>query len=126
MVLYVRACLEKDWQEDQIIKQTDVYYGSKNGHGIYNYRRKYPLNLPGEPRLELQIRDYNSLSADIAVGECIMSVGKMYRKIKTQGLYESGDVCIHLKNSNSQSDDIIRTAKIAISKCQRPMQLRIL
>ena len=101
MNLYVQACVEKNWQEDIKVKKTDVHYGSKLGHGEYNYRLVFPVKLPGEPRLKLSLMDNNKIGSDTSVGTAIINIGRMYKKIKTQGRYTIDDVLIHFKDPNS-------------------------
>ena len=114
--LFLKLCFEeKGWREDEIIKQTDVHYGSKDGHGIFNYRFKFSLEFPGEPRLKIQLKDHHAISADTAIGEIIINIGKMYKRVKNQGLYDSGDVTIPFKNPNTQTDDVVGIARIAIT-----------
>ena len=66
---YVTATFESsDWSKDTIIKSTDTHFGSKDGHCTYNYRIKFQFELPGEPRLKIQLFDFNTLGSNEAVG----------------------------------------------------------
>lgn len=69
MDIYVQATFESsDWSKETVTKKTDVHNGSKDGHGSFNYRLKFPFELPGEPRLKLQVYDNMLVGASELIG----------------------------------------------------------
>lgn len=68
---YVTVTFESsDWNKDSITKSTDTHIGSKDGHCVFNYRMKFPFELPGEPRLKIQVFDFKPLGTNNALGNC--------------------------------------------------------
>ena len=57
-----------DWSKDPVTKETDSHMGSKDGHGVFNWRMKFPLELPGEPRLKIQIFDFCTVGQNVSIG----------------------------------------------------------
>ena len=57
-----------DWSKNAETKETDKHFGSKDGHCVFNYRLKFPFELPGEPRLKIQVYDFKTLGANDALG----------------------------------------------------------
>lgn len=52
--ILVRVFFDPDgWTGNEIVKETDTHFTSKDGRGIFNYRLKFPLETPCEfPRLK--------------------------------------------------------------------------
>ena len=58
-------------------KETDTHMGSEDGHGIFNWRMKFPLEIPcAFPRLKFLIYDFNAFSSSDAIGTCVISFMK--------------------------------------------------
>ncbi len=66
---YVSATFESsDWSKEAVTKRTDTHFGSKDGHCSFNYRLKFQFELPGEPRLKIQVFDFNTVGSNEAIG----------------------------------------------------------
>ena len=58
-------------------KETDTHMGSEDGHGVFNWRMKFSLEIPCPfPRLKFLIYDFNAFSSSDAIGTCVISFMK--------------------------------------------------
>jgi hypothetical protein len=74
------------WQSDTISKETDNHNGSEDGHGVFNYRMKFPFVLPCTfPRLRIVAFDFETFSDDVAVAELVLDLGKHFRRLRKEG-----------------------------------------
>jgi hypothetical protein len=74
---------------EAIRKETDTHMGSKDGNGVFNFRIKLPLFVPCSfPRLTFYVYDMQSFGSDEAIGECVMSLKKVMKKLREEGRYE--------------------------------------
>lgn len=47
--IYVKVIYDPEgWANDPLEKKTDIHYNSKDGHGVFNWRMKFPIRLPCE------------------------------------------------------------------------------
>jgi hypothetical protein len=45
--IYLRVIFDPTgWSGNEIVKETDCHYGSKDGRGVFNYRFKFLLVTP--------------------------------------------------------------------------------
>lgn len=79
-------------------QETDIHWKSSDGTGMFNWRMKFPLQLPHPlPRLkvsslsttagdvyQVQIWDKDIASADDSIGECSVALDKFFRKAYIQ------------------------------------------
>ena len=79
-------------------KETDTHMGSEDGHGIFNWRMKFSLEIPCPfPRLKFLIYDFNAFSSSDAIGTCVISfmkfnsilliINRLFPKLKSEGKY---------------------------------------
>ena len=73
--IYVKAIYcEDSWAADEIAKQTDIHYASKDGRGVFNWRMKFPLKIPCDyPRIKLQLYNYKA-TKDECLGEAMLNI----------------------------------------------------
>ncbi|MES1916423.1 MAG: hypothetical protein MHM6MM_008241, partial [Cercozoa sp. M6MM] len=67
------------------MQRTDTHYRSQNGKGSFNWRMKFPVELPRPkgstwPRLRLQVWDKDLLSTNDAIAEASISLAGFLRK----------------------------------------------
>ena len=71
--LYITGELETSVEEEQNLQQTDLHFRSRNGKGSFNWRMKFPIELPKRPnkypRLKLQIWDKDWFSPNDFIAE---------------------------------------------------------
>lgn len=68
---------------DQPLQSTDTHLRSKKGKGNFNWRMKFPINLPYReqaPRLRLQVWDLDFFSADDSIAETLLSLKSLCKK----------------------------------------------
>lgn len=59
----------------EIVKHTDVAWGSSSGQADWNYRMKWRLSLPAKmPRLKIAMWHETVLSENILIGECLYNL----------------------------------------------------
>ncbi len=106
---FVTAIFESsDWIKEPISKSTDTHFGSKDGHGNFNYRMKFQFELPGEPRLKVQIFDYNTIGSNEVKGEDQIllkpylhpSSASLTRKLIKEGKCETERVRLYVTHPN--------------------------
>ena len=57
------------WNSDEVVRDTDTHMGSVDGHGVFNWRMKFQLEVPCMfPRLKISVQDMNVLSSDTSLG----------------------------------------------------------
>jgi len=61
---------------------------------------KFPFELPGEPRLKIQVFDYRPLGTDEAIGNCSILLKPLCRKLTKEGKCETGMVRLLLAHPN--------------------------
>jgi len=74
------------WLSDEIMKETDTHLGCDNGNAIFNWRMKFPIKIPCTfPRLYITVYDFNAISSDEAIGECYISMKRIFKKLLQEG-----------------------------------------
>jgi hypothetical protein len=74
-------CAIKDDLEGEIVKETDKHMGSKEGFGEFNWRMLFRIMLPSSsPRLVMTILNSPLIGSDVAVGESIVDLSKLFRE----------------------------------------------
>lgn len=62
--------------------ETDVHHNSKDGKGIFNWRFVYGFYFPKKINtIKLMIYNYNALSASELIGEKVLDMSTLYKKI---------------------------------------------
>lgn len=74
------------WLSDEIKKETDCHLGSKDGRGVFNWRMKFPIKIPCTfPRLYFTVYDFNAFASDDAIGECYISLKRIFKRLLIEG-----------------------------------------
>lgn len=74
------------WSEDEVVKETDTHMASKDGHGQFNWRMKFDLEIPCEfPRLKFGVFDAGMM-ADEAIGEATLSLKRTIKKLGNEDI----------------------------------------
>jgi len=71
------------YPEGQDPQVTDTHWRSENGIGLFNWRTKFPINLPAAfeiPKLKLQIWDKDILHPNEAIAEANLNLRTFYKK----------------------------------------------
>ncbi|KAK2195576.1 bifunctional C2 domain superfamily/C2 domain/Ferlin family [Babesia duncani] len=80
--LYVRGIFQTDEQQE-VIKDTDIHYNSKDGNATFNWRFKYPIRIPSEySQLKLQLFSYSLLSSSELIGEGVVDLSLDFNRVK--------------------------------------------
>ena len=75
-------CSIRDEIEGEILKATDTHMGSKEGFGEFNWRMLFRIILPSSsPRLVMGIYAAALIGSDVAVGESIIDLSKLFREV---------------------------------------------
>lgn len=75
-------CSIKDEVEGEILKETDKHMGSKDGYGEFNWRMVFRIILPSSsPRLVMAIYQAALIGTDVAIGESIVDLSKLFREV---------------------------------------------
>eukprot|EP00828_Plagiopyla_frontata_P023412 TRINITY_DN3002_c0_g1_i1.p3 TRINITY_DN3002_c0_g1~~TRINITY_DN3002_c0_g1_i1.p3 ORF type:complete len:230 (-),score=39.42 TRINITY_DN3002_c0_g1_i1:180-869(-) len=89
------------WTGSMTEKETDTHMGSEDGHGIFNWRMKFSLEIPCPfPRLKFLIYDFNAFSSSDAIGTCVISFMKLFPKLKSEGKYQTNFKILKLMHPN--------------------------
>ncbi len=65
------------WQKGELVKETDVHFGSEDGRGIFNYRMIFKMVMPIRfPALKVAIFDAEHIGDDKVIGEVMVHFGK--------------------------------------------------
>jgi hypothetical protein len=69
------------------MKETDTHLGVKDdGIAIFNWRMKFPIKIPCTfPRLYLTVYDFNAFASDDAIGECYISMKRIFKRLLQEG-----------------------------------------
>eukprot|EP00495_Collosphaeridae_sp_1-RS-2012_P002471 TRINITY_DN2131_c0_g1_i2.p1 TRINITY_DN2131_c0_g1~~TRINITY_DN2131_c0_g1_i2.p1 ORF type:complete len:137 (-),score=16.37 TRINITY_DN2131_c0_g1_i2:944-1354(-) len=80
--LYITGTLDLPGIKRQ---QTDLHYRSKRGVGNFNWRMKFPVDLPVKrpPRFRLAIWDKDYFSANDSICEANLSLAGLFKKAFT-------------------------------------------
>ena len=74
------------WLSNEIRKETDTHLGCDDGRGIFNWRMKFPIKFPCTfPRLYFTVYDFNTFSSDDAIGECYISLKRLFKRLLQEG-----------------------------------------
>jgi hypothetical protein len=100
--IYIKCMFDPEgWSVEEIVKETDCHNGSTNGWGVFNWRMKFALQIPCQfPRLRFCVMDRNTLGSDDTIGECVISIRRLIKKIKAEGRYEKFSTEIDLTHAN--------------------------
>lgn len=102
---FVKVTFENsDWSKDAVTKDTDTHFGSKDGNCVYNYRMKFPFELPGEPRLKVQVFDFNTIGSNEVVGASSILLRPLCRKLAKEGKCETEIVKIYITHPNHPNE----------------------
>lgn len=72
--------------------ETDVHHNSKDGKGIFNWRFVYGFYFPKKINtIKLMIYNYNALSASELIGEKVLDMSTLYKKIHRTKITISND-----------------------------------
>ena len=94
------------WAGENVEKETDVHYNSKDGKGEFNWRMKFRIALPCEfPRLKFQVYDYSPFGTTI-IGENILSLAKTMGRIQKEGEIEIPKTWLNLENPDDPTEDV--------------------
>lgn len=67
------------WDKGEIVKQTDVHFGSEDGRGIFNWRMIFNLVMPIRfPALKIAIYDAEHIGDDSVIGENMVHFGRYH------------------------------------------------
>jgi len=100
--IVVKVVFDPDgWGTDPVKKETDTHMKSEDGHGIFNWRMKFPLKIPCQfPRLKFAVFDMNTFGSDDSIGECTISIRRMVKKLLSEGRFEIEKKDIPLTHAN--------------------------
>ena len=105
-------------------QKTDIHWRSKHGKGSFNWRMKFPIQIPCAiyPRLRLQIWDVDVFSANDAICETTLSLKKLCKyallpenKHKRIQMVYNKKNRFWLDNLTKPADNSIKEGKIEIS-----------
>ncbi|KAF8820087.1 ferlin family protein [Cardiosporidium cionae] len=83
--IFVRGIFQDDEGQD-IIRETDTHYNSKDGTGIFNWRFIFPVKIPSRNSiLKLQIWNYALLSFNEPIGEANFDLHSDLLKARQRG-----------------------------------------
>ncbi len=103
---YVTAIFEtSNWSKEAVAKKTDTHFGSKDGHCVFNYRLKFPFQLPGDPRLKIQVFDFNTVGSNDAIGGCSILVKPLCKKLAKEGRCETEAARLFLANPHKPGEN---------------------
>lgn len=72
------------WSKDEITLETDTHMNSKDGHGQFNWRMKFELQVPCDfPRIKFQVLDAGVVS-DEAIGETTLNLRNTIKKLQRE------------------------------------------
>jgi len=105
--IYVQATLlsSEGWTGDNIIKNTDTHHGSSDGHGIFNWRMKFPISVPSSyPRIQLSVVDAKFFGSDDSIGTRVMSLKRNIKRLMAENRYVSPPGRVDLFHPNFKGE----------------------
>lgn len=91
--------------EDIIEKRTDVHNNSKTGYGEFNWRMKFPLEMPCEfPRLTFYIHDAGAL-VDEAIGQSTLNLKRTCEKLEKEDFIQTPKVFLVFQHPNKPDEE---------------------
>ncbi|EAR93381.2 C2 domain protein (macronuclear) [Tetrahymena thermophila SB210] len=91
---------------EEIVKETDVHFGSENGNGVFNYRMVFPLVIPCSfPRLRLQVSDFSTVGSNESLGETVITLRKALKKLKEGIVFQMPTTKFKFEHPNYPGQD---------------------
>ncbi len=71
---------------EEVKKETDTHLNTTDGWAVYNWRMKFPLRVPCSfPRLYFNVLDFQFGSDGEVVGECYISLKRLFKRLLQEG-----------------------------------------
>jgi len=119
--IYIKVMFNPNgWSQEEISKATDIHYNSQDGRGEFNYRMKFPLELPCEfPRLKIQVYDYGTLGNTI-IGENTLNMTNTIKQLKKEGKIQTDNLLLNLTNPDDANEDVgsLKLSMTVLSKME--------
>ncbi|CAI2387752.1 unnamed protein product [Moneuplotes crassus] len=105
--IFVRVIFDPHgWSKETIERTTDTHYNSKDGRGEFNWRMKFPIELPCEfPRLKIQVYGFGVITNEI-IGENTINIQKALQNLVKEGSIEIPNTWINLQNPEDEHEDV--------------------
>ena len=105
--IFVKVIFDpQGWAKETIEKSTDTHYNSKDGRGEFNWRMKFPIELPCEfPRLKIQVYGFGVITNEI-IGENTINIQKALANLLKEGEIEIPNTWINLENPEDENEDV--------------------
>jgi hypothetical protein len=84
-------------------QETDTHWNAKDGYGSFNWRMKFPVELPNtQPRLKIALWDKDLVSANDSIGEALVDLSRFFKRAyKTGKGFELADQWLTCYHPNS-------------------------
>ena len=80
--------------------------GCTEGRAVFNWRMKFHIQVPCTfPRLYFTCFDYNVLSSDESIGECYISLKRLFKRLQQEGRLTMPDQWIPLSTVKDPGDE---------------------
>ena len=82
------------WNADEMLKETDIHYNSRDGNGEFNWRMKFRIDMPVEyPRIKIQIYDFD-VTSDEAIGETTLNLRSSIKLLQRNGTLDDKKIWV--------------------------------
>ncbi|CDJ54229.1 C2 domain-containing protein, putative [Eimeria brunetti] len=83
--MFVRSIFTLE-ENQEITRDTDTHYNSKDGSGVFNWRCVFDVKIPAPiPVLKIQIWNYAVLSSGEPIGECNFDLTADFFRARKRG-----------------------------------------
>mmetsp|Transcript_3157 Transcript_3157/g.3062 ORF Transcript_3157/g.3062 Transcript_3157/m.3062 type:complete len:246 (+) Transcript_3157:1660-2397(+) len=93
------------WSSEEVTKETDTHYASRDGRGVFNYRFKFSISTPCQfPRLKFQIYGQGVVNHE-AIGESTLNLKKTMSMLQKEGRLEIPKTYISFHHPGKKNED---------------------